>query len=91
MIGRLGCGELRIVEGGRTERFYLDGGFVQVAGNVTSILTNRALPVARLNAPGIEKTLEETARRRAAGDEQLRLRERDLQQLRAQLRVARKR
>jgi F-type H+-transporting ATPase subunit epsilon len=91
MIGRLGCGELRIVEGGQTERYYVDGGFVQVADNVASVLTNRALPLARLNASNIEQAIEQTLARKAAGDDAIRLRDRDLQQLRAQLRVARRR
>src|SRR5205085_7199902 len=43
-IGRLGFGELRVVENGKTFRLYVDGGFVQVAGGVVSVLTNNAIP-----------------------------------------------
>jgi F-type H+-transporting ATPase subunit epsilon len=44
LIGRLGYGELRLVAGGQTRHYYVDGGFVQVANNVVSVLTNRAMP-----------------------------------------------
>ena len=50
MIGRLGYGEMRITEGGHVHRFYVDGGFVEVVGNVVSVLTNRALPAEDLDA-----------------------------------------
>src|SRR3569623_3285476 len=49
MIGRLGFGEMRIRAGGQTARYYIDGGFVQVADNVVAVLTNRAVPAARLD------------------------------------------
>ena len=44
MIGRLGYGELRIRRRADVDRYYVDGGFVQVADNVVSVLTNRAIP-----------------------------------------------
>src|SRR5262245_65465640 len=50
LIGRLGYGELRIKAGGQTAAYYVDGGFVQVAGNVVAVLTNRAVPVESLDA-----------------------------------------
>ena len=34
LIGRLGFGELRITRGTQTLHYYVDGGFVQVRGNV---------------------------------------------------------
>src|SRR3954469_5107983 len=49
LIGRLGYGELRVRTGGTTQRFYVDGGFVQVANNIVSVLTNRAVPSSRLD------------------------------------------
>ncbi len=49
-IGRLGYGELRVLENGKTVRLYVDGGFVQVADNIVSVLTNNAVPAEKLNA-----------------------------------------
>jgi hypothetical protein len=43
LIGRLGHGEMRIREGTKTLRYYVDGGFVEVNGDVVSVLTNRAV------------------------------------------------
>src|SRR6476469_87520 len=34
LVGRLGYGELRIKRGNQTERYYVDGGFVQVRADV---------------------------------------------------------
>lgn len=88
MIGRLGYGELRIGHRPSMQRLYVDGGFVQVADNVVSVLTNRALPPARLDAAVIKEQIAALNAAKAAGDEQLNLRDRQLTQARGQLRVA---
>jgi F-type H+-transporting ATPase subunit epsilon len=90
MIGRLGYGELRIGHVPASQSYYIDGGFVQVADNVVSILTNRALPVARLDAGIIQEQLTSTLARSAAGDDEIARRDRLVAQSRAQLRVARR-
>ena len=46
MIGRLGFGELELTVGGSKQQYYVDGGFVQVADNVVSVLTGRAIPIS---------------------------------------------
>ena len=38
LIGRLGYGEMRIRHGSQVERFYVEGGFVEVVDNVVSLL-----------------------------------------------------
>src|SRR5689334_11301941 len=55
LIGRLGFGELRLTEGGRTTRLYIDGGFAQVVGNVVSVLTPRATAAEKLDPAVIEE------------------------------------
>jgi F-type H+-transporting ATPase subunit epsilon len=89
MIGRLGYGELRIGHEPHAQKFYIDGGFVQVADNVVSVLTNRAIPAAKLDPPALEAALQAAVEQKAAGDEQINRRERVVAQTRAQLRVAR--
>ncbi|HVX14563.1 MAG TPA: ATP synthase F1 subunit epsilon [Pirellulales bacterium] len=89
MIGRLGFGEMRIKRQGRIERYYVDGGFVQVIDDVVSVLTGRAVPAANLKAKVAEEQLAEARQRVANTPETLALRERAEQQARAQLRVAR--
>ena len=70
MIGRMGYGELRIRSGNETSRYYVDGGFVQVADNVVSVLTNRSLASDAVDAEAAEEQLKtalstKTDRRRA--------------------------
>ena len=88
MIGRLGYGELRVRQGGQTSRYYVDGGFVQVANNVVSVLTNRAVPAKSLDASALEQQLRTTLTTPAAGTAEMAIRERQISQVRGQLRVA---
>jgi F-type H+-transporting ATPase subunit epsilon len=88
LIGRLGYGELRFVAGGQTQRHYVDGGFVQVAGDVVSVLTNRAVSAASIDPAVAAEQLAEARNRKANSDELLAIRDRVEQQARAQLRVA---
>lgn len=90
MIGRLGYGEMRITNGEESSSYYVDGGFVQVADNLVSVLTNRAVPAATVDGETAEQQLAEVLSRRVAGADQLAIRDRQLSQARAQIRVARK-
>ncbi len=90
MIGRMGYGELRIRNGDETSRYYVDGGFVQVADNVVSVLTNRSLAVDSLDAEVAEEQLKTALSTTTTGDEQLAIRDRTISQARAQIRMARK-
>ena len=91
LIGRLGYGEMRIKSGNSEQRYYVDGGFVQVADNVVSILTNRAIKADKLKPAEAEKKLGEVMQQSANTDELLAIRDREVQQLRAQIRVGSKR
>ena len=44
LIGRLGFGELRITQGAQVKHYYVDGGFVQVRGNVKRPCLTRISP-----------------------------------------------
>lgn len=77
LIGRLGCGELRARRAGRVERYYVDGGFVQVRDNAVTVLTPKAIPVEEIDRGRALADIE-AARRPAAT-----LDERDAQQLAA--------
>ncbi len=43
LIGRVGYGELRTRTGDSVNRYYIDGGFVEIRDNVVTVLTQRAL------------------------------------------------
>src|SRR5262245_25806127 len=58
LIGRLGPGELRVRQGDRTRRVFVDGGFVQVRGDVVTVLTPRALKVEEIDVAAARATLE---------------------------------
>jgi F-type H+-transporting ATPase subunit epsilon len=88
VIGRLGYGELRVRTGRVTRRFYVDAGFVQVADNVVSVLTNRAVPAEKVNRESAIEQLRTAISRSAAGPEELAIRDRQISQARGQLRVA---
>lgn len=90
MIGRLGFGEMRIVRNEVERRIYVDGGFVQVADNVVSVLTNRSVDVKDLNAAAAEEQLKAAMKQKADTDELLAIRDRAVAQSRAQLRALRR-
>lgn len=90
LIGRLGYGEMRLTSHGETTHYYLDGGFVQVAGNVVNVLTNRAIVASDVDAQVAEKQLASAQSLSTATPELEDIRDRNLAQARGQLRVARK-
>ena len=90
MIGRMGNGEMRIRRDGKTARFYVEGGFVEVLGNTVSILTNRAMPAEQLDAEVATEQLTTAQRRPANTPELMAIRDRAIDQSRAQLRVAKR-
>lgn len=90
LIGRLGYGELRLTEGGKTTRLYIDGGFAQVVDNVVSVLTPRAIPADKLDLEVIEQQLSTVQARSAHTPETQAFRDRAVNQARAQLRTARR-
>ena len=88
MIGRLGCGEMRVKHGAGTDHYYIEGGFVEVLGNVVSVLTNRGLLAEELDRTAVEEQLTTARSRQANTPELMSARDRAVTQARAQLRVA---
>ncbi len=83
LIGRLGYGEMRLTASGTTTRYYLDGGFVQVAGDVVSVLTNRAVLASDVDAQVAAKQLQTALTLPTATAEMEEIRDRQLAQARA--------
>lgn len=89
MIGRLGFGELRVRRtDGTTERYYVDGGFVQVVGDVVTLLTGRMLASSSLDSAAAKQQLDAAMRQPVDTEERLLLRDRVIEQARAQIRIA---
>ena len=89
LIGRLGFGEMRVKQGDTVERFYVDGGFVQVRGNVVSVLTNRATLAAKVDADQAREQLQQANQLKANTPELMEARDRQISQARGQLWVTR--
>jgi F-type H+-transporting ATPase subunit epsilon len=89
MIGRLGYGEMRLKTQTLERRFYVDGGFVQVADDVISVLTNRAIAAEKIDTAAAKRQLDEALQRPINTPELLEIRDRLVSQARAQLQVAR--
>ncbi len=88
LIGRLGFGEMRIKVAEKVTRYYLDGGFVQVADNIVSILTNRAVLSSEVNEATARQLLDESMKLPITTVELEEIRDRNVAQARAQLRIA---
>ena len=59
LVGRLGAGELKFQTGsGDPQRFFIDGGFVQIKGSVVTLLTNRAVPEEKIDLVAAESELQ---------------------------------
>ena len=63
---------------------------VQIADNVVSVMTNRAVPAKSLETEAVATTLEEAKSMKANSDELFEAREKAVTQARAQLRVSKK-
>lgn len=90
MIGRVGHGEMRLRDASGTRSFYVDGGFVQVADGVVSVLTNKALPASAIVASEAEMLLAKSQSMSARSPELMAIRDRMAAQARGQLRMVRK-
>ncbi|MGI9518978.1 MAG: ATP synthase F1 subunit epsilon [Pirellulaceae bacterium] len=89
-IGRLGFGEMRVRLQNKTDHYYVDGGFMQIADNVVSVLTGRAMLVDELNAEEIRFRLEEAEAKSDAKGAEAALRRQTIDQAKAQLRILEK-
>ena len=80
LIGRLGPGELRVKGGEHARRFFVDGGFAQVRGDVVTVLTPRALKAEDIDTAAASACLDAAHGQRTTPEAQSRAR--------AELRIA---
>lgn len=88
LIGRLGCGELKVTSSSGQRSFFVDGGFVQVLGSTVSLLTHRAIPVENLVVADAEKLLAAADSRVARSDDEVKAKQADQQRARRMLSLA---
>ncbi len=90
LIARLGFGEMRIQSADKLTRYYVDGGFAQIANNVVSVLSGRALAASEINAKDVQRQLEAAESESTTDPAQEALRVRAIAQAKAQLKIASK-
>lgn len=86
LVGRLGSGELHIVNAAGAERsFFLDGGFVQVKGNVVTLLTSRCLAADQIDVEAAKRALTEAQSRHPKTDREFAAKQADQDRARRML------
>ncbi|MCA9049882.1 MAG: ATP synthase F1 subunit epsilon [Planctomycetaceae bacterium] len=89
LVGRLGIGELRLnTADGRSESYFIDGGFVQIKGPNVSVLTNAATPVTEISRAAAAQELDAAKSERASSDTEFEVLARRLERARKQLAMA---
>lgn len=90
MIGRLRPGEMRVTIKSTTERFYVDGGFVQIADNNVSVLTGVSITADDLDIEKAKSDLAAAQSQKADSVELMELKQKAIDQANAQIRMVEK-
>ena len=90
MLGRLGPGELRAVQGSGVTRFYVDGGFAQVEGHVVTVLPGQSILASEVDLAAAKAELEQAIGLASNNPETAELKTKAISQARAKIRVAEK-
>lgn len=89
LVGRLGMGELAfIADDGSRESWLIDSGFVQVKGELVSVLTQSAVPASELSRKIANEELEQARQLAMVTDEEFAAATRKLNRARQMLRMA---
>lgn len=97
-IGRLGAGEVRLasseaVQGNGehdSQSVFIEGGFVEVAHDQVTVITQRAVPVEKLDPEAARSRLERVRSEKAVGEEAIVAKERELATARAAMKASRR-
>ena len=88
MVGRLGFGLMTLNSGSDQQRWFVDGGFVQVTRDGVYVLTNRLIKPEQIDRQGAEEELRKATEMVANTPETRAVRERAIIQARGKLRVS---
>lgn len=89
MIGRLGFGTMRLQTAAGPERYYVDGGFAHVEGDVVNVLTGKAIPVDLLDSDEARDSLANAFELPSRTPEEAQLKATAIMRARGQLRASR--
>ena len=84
----LGPGELRIREGSKETSYYVDGGFVQIADNVVSVLTGNSVLIEDIDVAAAKEALAKAEAMESGKAELAELKNKAIGQAKAQIRLA---
>jgi len=90
MLARLAAGEMRITHSSRIDRYYVEGGFVEVLDDVVSVLAPRAVAADEIDEMVAIEQLDTARARPATSPELMAARDEAIRRSRALLRVARR-
>ena len=88
LLAKLGVGVLRVKTSGGTKQMFVEGGFVQVADNRVTVLTDTAMPVSDVDPSAAEEKVAEL-RGKGRGEELAAAKNRALVMKRVKQRFAR--
>ncbi|MFN3190514.1 MAG: ATP synthase F1 subunit epsilon [Aureliella sp.] len=88
LVGRLGYGILKIKSSGGGDTYFVEGGFVQVASDVVSILTDRLVPMSEITKSNADTALKEALDLPSDQPELAAVKEKAVNRARAMARVA---
>tara|TARA_B100000029_G_scaffold38734_3_gene36331 strand:- start:179 stop:574 length:396 start_codon:yes stop_codon:yes gene_type:complete len=90
VVGRLGYGVLTVsTEEGEIEKYFIEGGFVQVKAGTVTLLTDRAMGLDDIDAEAAADLLAEASKRVPITDAELAIKARDQERARRMLSAAR--
>lgn len=88
LLVKLGDGPLRIDQSGKTDWFFVAGGFAQMNDNNLTLLTDKATPASDLDFDEAKAMLAESNARVAVTDEEVDARDRTQNQARQMMAIA---
>ena len=88
LVGRLGYGVLRLGVEGNSQEYFIEGGFVQVADNIVSVLTDKVSPRSEVTKSMAEKAMSEALQLPMEQPEQKAARDKAVARAQALVRVA---
>ncbi len=83
LVGRLGIGELKLNgTDGSSESYFVEGGFIQIKAGQVSVLTNAAMPVAKISRAAAAKELASAKSEKPSTDTEIALQTKKLERAR---------
>ncbi|MGC6444514.1 MAG: F0F1 ATP synthase subunit epsilon [Rubripirellula sp.] len=89
MIGRLGYGTMKLQTAAGPERYYIDGGFAHVEGDVVNVITGKAVPADLLDSEESRNALQEALELPAKTPEESQIKSIAVMKARGQVRASR--